>query len=127
MVLLILGMLVCIGLAALVVALVAIPARREGREVLTPTGEEVVSAVRNRTDNALNRTGDAVGTARSRTGEAVTSARAKRSGGTAADSDEGASDAAPENRPENRSEGRSASGPDDAADGDPDTQVGRAG
>ena len=119
MVLLILGMLVCIGLAALVVALVATPARREGREVLTPKGEEVVSAVKNRTGNALNRTGDAVGTARSRTGEAVTSARAKRS----ADARTEPADQTPDEAPKSRSAGRA----DDSADSDPDTQVGRAG
>jgi hypothetical protein len=43
---LIIGMLICIGLAVAVVGLVAVPARREGRDVLTPRGEEVVAAIR---------------------------------------------------------------------------------
>ena len=46
MVALIIGMLICIGLALAVVGLVAVPARREGRDVLTPRGEEVVAAIR---------------------------------------------------------------------------------
>lgn len=48
MVALILGMLICVGLALAVVALVAIPARRDGRGVLTPKGEEVVTALKER-------------------------------------------------------------------------------
>jgi len=39
MVALIVGMLLCVALALAVVALVAIPARREGRDLLTPKGE----------------------------------------------------------------------------------------
>ena len=50
---LIFGMLVCLVLAVAVVALVAIPARREGRDVLTPKGEEVVSKVREKTEAAI--------------------------------------------------------------------------
>ena len=46
MVALIVGMLICVGLALAVVGLVAAPARREGRDVLTPRGEEVVAAIR---------------------------------------------------------------------------------
>lgn len=46
MVALLIGMLICIGLALVVVGLVALPARREGRDVLTPRGEEVVAAIR---------------------------------------------------------------------------------
>lgn len=46
---LIIGMLICIGLALAVVGLVAVPARREGRDVLTPRGEEVVAAIRAQT------------------------------------------------------------------------------
>lgn len=46
MVALIIGMLVCIGLALAVVGLVAVPARRDGRDVLTARGEEVVAAIR---------------------------------------------------------------------------------
>ena len=36
MVALILGLLLCVGVAMVVVGLVAVPARREGRDVLTP-------------------------------------------------------------------------------------------
>ena len=70
MVVLILGMLLCLILAVAVVGLVAIPARREGRDLLTPKGEEVVSRVR-------ERTGSAVETAREKSGEAIGAARDK--------------------------------------------------
>jgi hypothetical protein len=60
-------MLLCVILAVAVVALVAIPARREGRELLTPKGDEVVSRVR-------EITGSAVETARDKVAE-VASAR----------------------------------------------------
>ena len=55
MVALILGMLVCVGLALAVVALVAIPARRNGRDILTPKGEEVVTALKERQQSARQR------------------------------------------------------------------------
>lgn len=48
MVSLVLGMLFCVGLALAVVALVAVPARRAGREVLTERGEEVLGSIRER-------------------------------------------------------------------------------
>ena len=48
MVSLVLGMLVCVGLALVVMALVAVPARRAGREVLTERGEEVIGSLRDR-------------------------------------------------------------------------------
>jgi hypothetical protein len=70
MVALIVGMLLCLVLAVAVVGLVAIPARRQGRDVLTPKGEEVLSRVR-------EKTGSAVGTAREKTGEAMDAARDK--------------------------------------------------
>jgi len=70
MVALIVGMLLCLALAVAVVGLVAIPARREGRDLLTPKGEEVVSRVR-------ERTGSAVETAREKTGDAMGAARDK--------------------------------------------------
>ena len=70
MVALIFGMLLSVVLAVAVVGLVAIPARREGRDLLTPKGEEVVSRVR-------ERTGSAVGTAREKTGEAMGAAHDK--------------------------------------------------
>lgn len=55
MVALIVGMLICVGLALAVVALVAIPARRDGRDILTPKGEEVVSALKERQQSARQR------------------------------------------------------------------------
>lgn len=70
MVVLVLGMLVSVVLAVAVVGLVAIPARREGRDLLTPKGEEVVALVR-------EKTGSAVETAREKTGEAMGAARDK--------------------------------------------------
>ena len=56
--------------AVAVVGLVAIPARREGRDLLTPKGEEVVSRVREKTGSAME-------TAREKTGEAIGAARDK--------------------------------------------------
>ena len=60
MVVLIVGMLLCLILAVAVVGLVAIPARREGRDVLTPKGEEVVSRVREKTESAFGAARDKV-------------------------------------------------------------------
>jgi len=48
MVSLVLGMLTCVAFALAVVGLVAVPARRAGREVLTERGEEVLGAIRDR-------------------------------------------------------------------------------
>ena len=53
MIVLVLGMLVSVVLAVAVVGLVAIPARREGRDLLTPKGEEVVALVRDKTGEAM--------------------------------------------------------------------------
>lgn len=55
MVALIIGMLICVGLALAVVALVAVPARRDGRDLLTPKGEEVVTALKERQQSARQR------------------------------------------------------------------------
>jgi hypothetical protein len=74
MVALILGMLLCVGLALAVVALVAIPARREGRDLLTPRGEEVVAAARERTQDALDKTGDVISATKDKVSESVASA-----------------------------------------------------
>ncbi len=70
MLVLVVGMLLSVGLAVTVVALVAVPARREGRDVLTPKGEDVVSLVR-------EKTGSVVETAREKTGGALEAARDK--------------------------------------------------
>jgi len=67
---LVLGMVLSVGLAVAVVCVVAVPARRDGRDVLTAKGEEVVSTVR-------DRTGSAVETAREKTSEALGAARDK--------------------------------------------------
>jgi len=46
----VLALLFCIGLAVAVLALVALPARRQGREMLSARGEEVVGSLRERAD-----------------------------------------------------------------------------
>lgn len=56
----ILGVIVCLALAVAVMGLVAVPARREGRDVLTPKGERVVVKVRERADSAASRAGGVV-------------------------------------------------------------------
>ncbi|HEX7461443.1 MAG TPA: hypothetical protein VF317_04660 [Dermatophilaceae bacterium] len=75
MVILVVGMLLCLLLAVAVVGLVAIPARREGRDLLTPKGEEVVSRVIGRTSSAMEtareKTGGAIGVARDKVDKAT--------------------------------------------------------
>jgi hypothetical protein len=48
MVSVVLGMLVYVARALVVVALVAVPARREGRDLLTERGEDLVGSLRER-------------------------------------------------------------------------------
>ncbi|HSO66152.1 MAG TPA: hypothetical protein VLQ78_13730 [Ornithinibacter sp.] len=48
MVTVVLGMLFCVALALAVVALVAVPARRQGRDVLSERGEDIVGSLRER-------------------------------------------------------------------------------
>ncbi len=60
------ALLLCTALALAVVALVAVPARREGRDLLAPRGEEVMAKVRERTEATLERTGDLISTSRER-------------------------------------------------------------
>ena len=48
MVSVVVGMLFCVALALVVVALVAVPARRQGREVLSERGEDIVGSLRER-------------------------------------------------------------------------------
>ncbi|MGN6302822.1 MAG: hypothetical protein ACTHN8_17195 [Angustibacter sp.] len=64
MTVLIFGMLVTLLIAGVVVAAVAVPAYREGREVLSPEGEQLMQAARERTV-------EAVGTAKEKVGERV--------------------------------------------------------
>jgi hypothetical protein len=56
---LILAMLVATVLGVAVVAVVAVPAHREGRDVLTRRGEEVVDAARDRVGTLGRRAADA--------------------------------------------------------------------
>jgi hypothetical protein len=69
---LVLGMLLSVGLGVAILFLVAVPARRDGRDVLTPKGEDVVSLVR-------EKTGEVLETAREKTGEAFDAGRDKMS------------------------------------------------
>jgi hypothetical protein len=71
MVPLIIGMLICVALAVAVVAVVAIPARREGRELLTPQGEDLVALVKEKTENTIEKTGDALSTAKDKVTDTV--------------------------------------------------------
>lgn len=66
MTLIVIGLLVCVGLSLLVLGLVAVPARREGRDLLTPRGERVVVKVRSGADTAATRTSTAISSAASR-------------------------------------------------------------
>ena len=70
MIALVFAMIVCLVLGLAVVAVVAIPARREGRGVLTARGEDVVTRVRERTESVTS-------AARDRTSDLVSSPRAK--------------------------------------------------
>ena len=56
MITLVLAMLVCLLLGLAVVLAVAVPARREGRDFLTPKGEEVVARVKERTETVATAT-----------------------------------------------------------------------
>jgi hypothetical protein len=80
MLVLVLGMLFSVGLGVATLFVVAVPARREGRDVLTAKGEDVVSLVR-------EKTGDALETAREKTGEAFDAAREKVSDVTSPNQD----------------------------------------
>ena len=66
----IVGMLVALVLALAVVALVAVPARREGRDLLTPQGEQLVQTAREKTTEAAaaarEKTVEVAGAARER-------------------------------------------------------------
>ena len=53
---LVLTMVVCLLLGLAVVLAVAVPARREGKDLLTPRGEEVVARVRERTEHVASAT-----------------------------------------------------------------------
>ena len=87
MVVLIVGMLICVGLAVAVVGLVAVPARREGRELLTPQGEELVATVRERTESTLDRTGEALTSAKDKVADKVADVRTSSASDDADDVD----------------------------------------
>lgn len=78
---LILALLICVVLAAVVVGLVAIPARREGRAILTERGEELVTSVSERRDKvaqSARERGAAVAARRqAKAGEGSTSEKAE--------------------------------------------------
>lgn len=57
---LILALVVCVALASAVLGMVAVPARREGRPLLTERGERVVNSVSDRTDKVSQRAGSVV-------------------------------------------------------------------
>ena len=75
MVPLIIGMLLCVGLALAVVALVAVPARREGRDLLSPQGEEIVAAVKEKTadtlESTIEKTGDVISATKDKVSDTV--------------------------------------------------------
>ncbi|GAA3619226.1 hypothetical protein GCM10022199_24650 [Marihabitans asiaticum] len=63
MTVMVIALLVCVALSLVVLGLVAIPARREGRDLLTPRGERVVVKVRSGADAAATRTSSALSSA----------------------------------------------------------------
>ncbi|MDN5790991.1 MAG: hypothetical protein L0H25_09000 [Micrococcales bacterium] len=58
MIILVLAMLLVTGFAVAVVGLVAVPAHREGRELLTVKGEGVIDAARERVTTLRRHTAD---------------------------------------------------------------------
>ena len=74
---LVLTMVVCLLLGLAVVLAVAVPARREGTDLLTPRGEEVVARVRERTEHVASatkeRTEEVLATAKDKVGEVLPS------------------------------------------------------
>ena len=91
MVVLIVGMLLCLALAVVVVGVVAVPARRAGRDILTPHGEEVVARVVEATgsavETAVEKTSEVTQAAVEKTGEALSTARDKVTDATSRSSD----------------------------------------
>ena len=76
---LVITMVVCLLLGLAVVLAVAVPARREGKDLLTPRGEEVVARVRERTEHVASatkeRTEEVLATAKDKVGEVLPSSR----------------------------------------------------
>lgn len=61
MLVLVIAMIICIGLAVAVVVIVAMPARREGRDLLAPRGEEVVEKVKEASWATRDKTSELLG------------------------------------------------------------------
>lgn len=80
----IVAMLVALLVAGVVVALVAVPAYRQGRDVLTPQGEQLVQSARERTvevvDAAREKVGDLAEKLPIGTGESMPSGSSGSSG-----------------------------------------------
>lgn len=78
---LVFAMILCLALGLAVVGFVAIPARREGREVLTPKGEEVVTKVRGATETVasatVEKTGGLLTAGREKAGDLAATTRQK--------------------------------------------------
>lgn len=78
---LVFAMVLTLVLGLAVVGFVAVPARREGREVLTPKGEEVVTKVKGRTEAAAavtrEKTGDLLAAGREKAEDLVATTRQK--------------------------------------------------
>ena len=55
---LVIALVLCVALGTAVVVVVAMPARREGRDLLGPAGEEVVERVRDAAHATRERTSD---------------------------------------------------------------------
>ncbi len=53
MLVVVVGMLCVVAIGVAVVAAVALPARREGRDVLTPEGEETLKAMRDKVADVI--------------------------------------------------------------------------
>lgn len=67
----VIGMIVVMLLGLLVMLAVAVPARRDGRQVLTPQGVDVLAKVRERTESVGGKARDA----KDRTEDLIDSAR----------------------------------------------------
>ncbi len=77
MVALVIAMILCLVLGLAVVLAVAVPARREGRGVLTQHGEQVVAKVRERTGDLVTSAKDKVDAAKDAALERVDAAKDK--------------------------------------------------
>lgn len=71
----IVALLISLAIAIAVMAVVAIPARRQGREILTAKGERVVVKVRATTDTATSKASGAVASASGKRSDSASSKR----------------------------------------------------